>query len=175
MISPPQRQVKWSELGVKKSGKYDDLRVQFSCLVMFKSFRPHEPQHARPPCPSPIAGIYSNPCPLSRWCHPTVSSSVVPFSSCLQSFPASESFQMSQLFTSGGQSIGALALATVLPKNIQGWFPLGWTFAKPLRSGDVFWGNQGIIRGLEPSVSPPLTSQQERGAEGWVNHSWPMS
>ena len=85
----------------------------------------HGLQHARPPCPAPTPGVYSNSCPLSQWCHPTISSSVVPFSSCLQSFPASGSFQMSQFFTSGGQSIGASA--SVLSMNIQDWFPLGWT------------------------------------------------
>ena len=126
MISPPQRQVKWSELGVKKSGEYDDLRIPFSCLVMSESFRQHKPQHARPPCPSPTAAIYPKPCPLSWWCHPTISSSVVPFSSCLQSFPASESFQMSQLFTSGGQSIEVSASTSVLPMNTQDW-SLEWT------------------------------------------------
>ena len=94
---------------------------------MSDSLQPREPQHARPPCPSPTPGVHPNPCPLSRWCHPTISSSVVPFSSCLQCFPASGSFQMSQLFTSGGQSIGVSASASVLPMNIQDWFPLGWT------------------------------------------------
>ena len=90
--------------------------------------RPHEPQHASPPCPSPTPRVYSNPCPLSWWCHPTISSSVVPFSSCPQSFPASGSFQMSQLFTSGGQSIGVSAPTSVLPMNTQDWSPLylGW-------------------------------------------------
>ena len=83
--------------------------------------------HARPPCPLPTPGVYSNSCPLSRWCHPTISSSVVPFSIPFQSFPASGSFPMSHFFTSGGQSIGASAAASVLPMNIQYWFPLGWT------------------------------------------------
>ena len=83
--------------------------------------------HARPPCPSPIPGVYSNSCPSHRWCHPTVSSSVIHFSSCLQSFPASGSFSMSQFFASGDQSIGISASASVLPMNIQDWFPLGWT------------------------------------------------
>ena len=101
--------------------------VQFSRSVVSDSLWPHEPQHARPPCPSPTPGVYSDSCPLSWWCHLTISSSVVPFSSCLQSFPASGSFQMSQLFASGGQSIGASASASVLPMNIQDWFPLGWT------------------------------------------------
>ena len=84
-------------------------------------------QHARPPCPSPTLGVHSNPCPLSQWCHPTISSPAVPFSFCLQSFPASGSFQMSQLFTSGGQSTGVSASESVLPMNIQDWFTLGWT------------------------------------------------
>ena len=94
---------------------------------MSDSLRPHRLQHARLPCPSPTPGAYSNSCPLSWWCHPTISSSVVPFSSRLQSFPASGSFPMSQLFTSGGQDIGVSASAAVLPMNIQDWFPLGWT------------------------------------------------
>ena len=85
------------------------------------------PQHARPPCSSPTPGIYPNPCPLSRWCHPTISSSVVPFSSCPQSFPAPGSFQISQLFASGGQCIGVSASTSVLPMNTQDWSPLGWT------------------------------------------------
>ena len=103
------------------------LSAQFSHLVMSDSLQPHELQHTRPPCPSLTPGVHPNPCPLCRWCHPTVSSSVVPFFSCLQSFPASGSFQMSQLFASGGQCIGVSASASVLPMNIQGWFPLGWT------------------------------------------------
>ena len=101
--------------------------VQFSPSVMSDSFRPHESQHARPPCPSPTLRVYSNSCPSSPWCHPTISSSVIPFSSHLQSFPASGSFPMSQLFTWGGQSTGVSALASVLPVNTQDWSPLGWT------------------------------------------------
>ena len=101
--------------------------VQFNCSVMSNSLKPHGLQHTRPPCPSPTPRVYPNLCPLSQWCHPTTSSSVVPFSSCLKSFPASGSFLMSQFFTSGGQSIGASASATVLPMNVQDWFPLGWT------------------------------------------------
>ena len=103
------------------------VSVQFSCSVVSDSLRLHEPQHARPPCPSPTPGVHRNPCPLSQWCHPTISSSVIPFSSCLQSFPASGSFPMSQLFASGGQSIGVLASTSVLPVNSQDWSPLGWT------------------------------------------------
>ena len=90
-------------------------------------FATHEPQHTTPPCPSPTPGVYSKSCPLSWWCHPTISSSVIPFSSCLQSFPASGSFQMSHLFSSGGQSVGVLASTSVLPMNTQDWSPLGWT------------------------------------------------
>ena len=94
---------------------------------MSDSWQPHGLQHARLPCPSPTARVYSNSCPLSWWCHPTISSSVVPFSSCLQSFPASGFFPKSQFFTSGSQSIGASASASVLPMNTQDWSPLGWT------------------------------------------------
>ena len=101
---------------------------QFSCSVVSDSLWPHGLQHARPPCPSPTPRVYSNSCPLSRWCHPIISPSVIPFSSCPQYFPSSESFQMSQLFASGGQSIGVSASASALPINIQDWiFPLGWT------------------------------------------------
>ena len=101
---------------------------QFSLvLVMSDSLRPHAPKHARPPCPSPTPRVYSNSCPLSRWCHLTISSSVTTFSSCLRSFPASVSFPMSQFFASDGQSFGVSASASVFPKNIQEWFPLGWT------------------------------------------------
>ena len=102
------------------------ISVQFSRSVMSDSLWPHWLQHARSPCPSPTPGVYSDSCPLSWWCCPTISSSVVPFSR-LQSFPASGSFQINQLFTSGGQSIGVSASASVLPVNIQDWFPLGWT------------------------------------------------
>ena len=101
--------------------------VQFSHSVMSNSLWPHEPQHARTPCPSPTAGVHKNPCPLSQWCHPTISFSVVPFSSRLQSFPASRSFQMSQLFLSGGQSIGVSASTSLLQMNTQDWSPLRWT------------------------------------------------
>ena len=101
--------------------------VQFSCSVMSDSLRPHESQHVRPPCPSPTSRVHSNSSSLSQWCHPTISSSVVPFSSCLQSFPASGSFQMSQPFASGGQNIRVSASTSVLPMNTEDWFPLGWT------------------------------------------------
>ena len=113
--------------------------VQFSCSVMFDSLQPHGQQHTRPPCPSPAPGVYSNSCPLSQLCHPTISSSIIPFSSCLQSFPVSGSFKMSQFFPSGSQSIGVLASASVLPMNIQDWFPLGWT-------GWTFLQSKGLSR-----------------------------
>ena len=103
------------------------ISVQFNRSVVSDSLRPHEPQQARSPCPSPAPGVHPNPCPLSRWCHPTISSSVVPFSSCPQSFPASGSSQMSQPFTSGGQSIGVSASTSVLPMKTQDWSPLRWT------------------------------------------------
>ena len=101
--------------------------VQFSCSVVSDSLRPHRLQHTRPPCPSPTPGVYPKSCSSSQWCHPNISSSVVPFSCCPQSFPASGSFQMSQFFTSGGQSTGVSASASVIPMNIQDWSPLGWT------------------------------------------------
>ena len=114
---------------------------QFSCSVMSDSLRPQGLQHARPPCPLPTPRVYSNSCPLSWWCHPTISSSVVPFSSHLQSFPGSGSFQMSQFFASGGQSIGVLASASVLPMNIHDWLPLGWT-------GWISLQSKGLSRGF---------------------------
>ena len=108
--------------------------AQFSHSVVSDSFRPHGLEHSRPPCPSPTPRIYSNSCPLSQWCHPTISFSAVPFSSCLQCFPASVSFPMSQFFISGCQSFGASASASVLSMNIQDWFPLGLTGLISLKS-----------------------------------------
>ena len=108
--------------------------VQFSRSVVSDSLQPHESQHTRPPCPSPTPGVHSNSCPSSWWCHPAISSSVVPFSSCPQSLPASESFPKSQLFTWGGQSTGVSALASFLPKNTQDWSPLEWTSWVSLQS-----------------------------------------
>ena len=107
--------------------KHTCSSVQLSRSVKSDSLRPHGLQHARPSCPSPTPGVYSDSCLLSLWCHPTISSSVIPFSSCRQSFPASGPVQMSQFFTSGGQSIGVSASASVLPMNTQDWSPLGWT------------------------------------------------
>ena len=121
--------------------------VQFSCSVMSNSLWPHESQHARPPCPSPAPRVHSDSCPSHWWCHPTISSSVIPFS-CLQSFPAS--FQMSQFFASGGQSIGVSASASVLSMNIQDWFPLGWT-------GWISLQSKGLSR-----VFPNITIQKHQ-------------
>ena len=111
--------------------------VQFNCSIVSDSAT-HELQHARPPCPSPISRVYPNPCPLSQWCHPTISSSVVPFSSCPQSFPASGSFQMSQLFASSGQNIGVSASTSVLPMNTHDSSPLGWTGWISLKSKELW-------------------------------------
>ena len=119
------------------------FKPQFSSvqLVMSTSLQPHGPQQARPPCPSPTLGVYSDSCPSSQWCHPTISSSLIPFSSHLQSFPASGSFQMSHFFISGGQSIAVSASTSVLPMNIQDWFPLGWNSWISLQS-------KGLSRGF---------------------------
>ena len=121
---------------------------------------PYESQYARPPCPSPIPRVHSNSRPSSRWCHPTISSSVVPFFSHLQSFPASVAFLISWLFTSGGQSIGASASASVLPMNIQGWFPLGWT-------GWISWQSKGL------SVIFSNTTVQKHQFFGAQLYLWP--
>ena len=144
-----------------------------SVAVMCDSLWLHEPQHARPPCPSPTPGVHPNPCLMSRWCHPAISSSVVPFSSCPQSSPASGSFQMSQLFALGGQSTGASASTTVLPMNTQDWSPLGWTGWMSLQSkglSRVFSNTQ--FKSITSSVlsflySPTLTSIHDH----WKNHS----
>ena len=122
--------------------------VQFSHSVMSDSLRPHEPQHARPPCPSPTPGVHPNPCPLSRWCHPTISSSVAPFS-CPQSFPASGSFQMSQLFASGGHSIGVSASTSVLPMNVSP--STEWSIK------NKYWNSEGRTVGLNQSNSMTIT------------------
>ena len=120
-----------------KSKEYQFSSVQFSHSVMSNSLQPHESQHARPPCPSPTPRVYSNSCPSSQWCHPAISSSVVPFSSCPQSLQASGSFPMSQLFASDGQSIGVSASALVLPMNTQDSSPLEWTGWISLQSKEL--------------------------------------
>ena len=117
----------WEKIFAKEVSDKTLSSFQFNCSIVSNSLRPRGLQHARPPSPLPTPGAYSNSCPSHRWCHTTISSSVDPFFSYLQSFPASGSFPMSGLFTSGGQSIGASTSTSVLPVNIQDWFPLGWT------------------------------------------------
>ena len=121
------------------------LSVQFSCSVMSDFVQPHGLQHARLPCPSPSYGACSNSCPSSQWCHPTISSSVVSFSSSPQSFPASECFPVSPFFPSGGQRIGVWPLASVLPMNTQDWSPLGWT-------GWISLQSKGLSRVLSNTI-----------------------
>ena len=131
--------------------------VQFTRSVVSNSLQSHGLQHARPACPSPTPRVYSNLCPLSPWCHPTISSSVIFFSSHLQSFPASGSFPMSQFFASGGQRIGVSASASVLPVNIQDWFPLGWT-------GWISLQSKGLSRvQYNSSKASRLRSIKEKG------------
>ena len=114
-------------LGNDGGALMNEISGQFSHSVVSNSLRPHESQHTRPPCPSPSPGVHSDLHPSSRWCHPAISSSLFPFSSCPQSLPISESFPMNQLFTWGGQSTGVSALASFLPKKTQGWSPSEWT------------------------------------------------
>ena len=142
--------------------------VQFNRSVISDCLRPHESQHTRPPCPSPTPRVYSNSCPLSQWCHPTISSFVIPFSSFPQSLPAPGSFPVSQLFTSGGQSTGVSASTSVLPMNTQDWSPLGWT-------GWISLQSKGLSR-----VFPTVQKHQFFGAQLssqstiWKNDTWPM-
>ena len=143
------------------------LSVQFSHSVISDSLQPHGLQYFRPPCPSPTPGACSNSCPSSQWCHATILSSVIPFSSCFQSFPASGSFPRSQIFTSGGQSIGVSASASVLPTNIQDWFPLGLIGLISLQS-------KGLSRVFSTTVqkhqffSTQLSSQSNSHIHTWL-------
>ena len=143
--------------------------VQFSRSVLFDSLRPHELQHARPPCPSPTPGVHSNSCPSSQWCHPAISSFVFPLSSCPQSLPASESFPMSQLFTWGGQSIGVSASTSVLPMNIHDWSPFGWTGWISLQSKGLsrVFSNTTVQKHQFFSTQPSLQSNSHI-------HTWPQ-
>ena len=143
--------------------------VQFSYWVMSNSLQPHESQHTRPPCPSPSPGVHSDSHPLSRWCHPAISSSVVPFSSCPQSLPASESFAMSQLFTWGGQSTGASALASFIPKKSQGWSPSEWTGCISLQSKGLsrVFSNTTVQKHQFFSAQPSSQSNSHI-------HTWPQ-
>ena len=145
---------------------YQFSSVQFSHSVVSNSLRPHEPQHARPLCPSPTPGVHPNPCPLSRWCHPTISTSVVPFSSCPQSFPASGSFQMSQLLAPSGQSSGVSASKSVLPMTTQDWSPLGWT-------GWISLQSKGLSRVFSNTT---VQKHQSLGTQlSWQSiHTWPL-
>ena len=139
--------------------------VQFSHSVVSNSLWPHGRQHARPPCPLPTPRVYSNSCPLNQWCHPTISSSVIPFSSSLQSFPASGSFPVSHFFTLGGQGIGASASAWVLPMNIQDWFPSGLT-------GLISLLSKGLSRVFSNTT---VQKHQFFGISLWSNshiHTW---
>ena len=147
---------------------------QFSHSVVSDSLWPHELQHARPPWPSPTPGVHPNPCPLSRWCHPTISSSVVPFSSCPQSFPASGSFPMSQLFAWGGQNIGVSASTSVLPKNIQDWSPLGWTGWISLQSKELERAfSNTTVQSINSLALSFLYSSTLTSIYGyWKNHSF---
>ena len=143
--------------------------VQFSLSVVSNSLRSRESQHARPPCPSPTPRVHSNSPPLSRWCHPAISSSVVPYSSCPQSLPASESFPMSQLFTWGGQSIGVSALSPVLPKNTQDWSPLEWTGWISLQSRGLSRVFSNTTVQKHQFLSAQLSSQSNSHI-----HTWPQ-
>ena len=145
------------------------FQLQFSCSVVSDSLRPHESQHTRPPCPSPTPGIHSNSCPLSQWCHPAISPSVVTFSSCPQSLPASGSFPMTQIFVWGGQNTGVSALVSFLPKNTQDWSPLEWT-------GWISLQSKGLSRVFSNTTvqkyqffSAQLSSQSNSHI-----HTWPL-
>ena len=143
--------------------------VQFSHSVMSDSLWPHESQQDRPPCPSPTPRVYSNSCPLSWWCHPAISSSVVPFSSCPQSLSASGSFPMSQLFPWGGQSIGVSASASVFPMNTQDWYPLGWNDWISLQSKGLSRVFSNTTVQKHQFFSAQLSSQSNSHI-----HTWPL-
>ena len=157
------------EVKTKTTTRIYFIHIQFSHSVMSDSLRPHELQHARPPCPSPTPGAYPNSCPLNRWCHPTILSSVIPFSSCPQSFPASGSFQMSQCLTSGGQSIGVSALTLVLPINTQDWSPLGWTGWTSLPSK----GLSRVFSNTTVQKHPFFGTQPSSQSNSHI-HTWPL-
>ena len=149
---------------------------QFSRSVMSDSLRPYESRHTRPPCPSPTPGVHSNSCPSSRWCHPAISSSVVPFSSCPQSLPASESFPMSQLFSWDGQTTGVSALASFLPKITQDWSPLGWSCWISLQSKGLTRVFSNTTVQMHQFFGAQLSSQSNSHIHTWPklwkNHSF---
>ena len=167
----------WSSFPINKTdiSSLPFSTVQYSRSVVFNSLWPHELQHARPPSPSPTPGVHSNSCPSSQWCHPVISPSVTPFSSCPQSVPASESFPMSQLFAWGGQSTGVSALASVLPKKSQSWSPLEWTGWISLQSkglSRVF--SNTTVNLLSPYKNPTsqtLLSTLFNRWEGWTSET----
>ena len=147
---------------------YLDISVQFSHSVVSDSLQPHESQHARAPCPSQTPRVYTNPCPSSQWCHPAISSSVIPFSACPQSFPASGSYPMSQHFTWGGQHIGVSASTSVFPMNTQDWSPLGLT-------GWIFLQSKGLSRVFSNTTvqkhkffGTQLSSQSNSNIHTWL-------
>ena len=150
-------------------GWFSVSSVQFSRSVVSNSLRPCELQHARPPCPSPTPGVHPNSCPSSRWCHPTILSSVIPFSSCPQSLPASEPFPMSQLFAWGGQSIGFSASTSVLPMNTQDWSPLEWTGWISLQSKGLSRVFSNTTVQKHQFFSTQLSSQSNSHI-----HTWPL-
>ena len=157
----PQNQQKrlWQQKWAQKT-------IQFSCSVMSDSLWPHESQHARPPCPSPTPRVHSNSCPSSRWCHPPISSSVFPFSSCPQSLPASETFPMSQFFAWGAQRIGALA--SLLPKNTQDWSLLEWT-------GWISLQAKGLSRVISnTTVQKHQFFSTQLSSQSYIHHTWPL-
>ena len=159
----------WSAIDISEFFSVQFSSVQFSRSVVSDSLRPHESQHARPPCPSPTHGVHSDPRPSSQWCHPAISSSVVPFSSCPQSLPTSESFPMSQLFTWGGQSTGVSALASFLPKKSQGWSPSQWTGWISLQSKGLSRVFSNTIVQKHQFFGPQLSSKSNSQI-----HTWPV-
>ena len=155
---------------IQSNSKHINIQsVQFSCWVVSDSLWSHELQHARPPCPSPTPGVHSDSRPSSQWCHPASSSSVLPFSSCPQSLPASESFPMSQLFAWGGQSIGASALPSFLPKKSQGWFPSEWIGWISLQSAGLSRVFSNTTVQKHQFFSTQLSSQSNSHI-----HTWPL-
>ena len=154
---------------VPKDSRREEHSSQFSHSVLSDSLQPHGLQHARPPCPWPTPGVYPNSCPSSRWCHPAISSSVIPFSSCPQSLPASRSFPMSQHFAWGDQSIAVSALASVLPMNTQDWSPLGWT-------GWISLQSKGLSRVFSNTTvqKHQFFSTQLSSQSNYHIHTWPQ-
>ena len=162
-----------SVLRIRWPNFWFQLQHQFSSVhfihsVVSDSLWPHESQHARPPCPSPTLGVYPNPCPSSQWCHPAISSSVVPFSSCPKFLLASGSFPMSQLFSWGGQSTGVSASPSVLPMTIQDWFPLGWTGLISLQSKGLSRVFSNTTVQKHHFFSAQLSSQSNSHIHTWL-------